>query len=236
MIKSMDNDKEYFKVPALAKKELLNRESPSKSDNLLNKNQRKSKTTKSGDEEAGLGALTQRLVSSFIEDSEYNGSDISKSNDSSQTKKKNSKGKTGKGIDMSNAKNLERRIRQELEEYEILDQQDEIPYTSEEDEILRELVASQHELLSIQNQNRESMQRLMKRAKKHIELESERAKLNEANSDVIGAYYRLIQAKQRKRNPTKKEKDAAWRALKIQESIFKKCDDLYLSNLARNGG
>lgn len=230
MIKAMDNDKDYFKVPALGKKD-----SPTKTDSPSTKNQRRSKS-RTGDEEASLGALTQRLVSSLIEESDDHGTDNSKSgSDGSQSvKKKNSKSKGGKNIDINHAKNLEARIRQGLEEYDILNHQDEIPYTSEEDEIFRELITSQHELLTVQRQNKDSMQRLLKKAKKHLELESEREKLREANADVISAYHRLIQAKQRKRNPTKKEKNAAWRALKVQAAIFKKCDDLYLSSLNRN--
>lgn len=230
MIKAMDDDKDYFKVPALGKKD-----SPTKTDNTNARGQRRSKS-RAGDEEASLGALTQRLVSSLIEESDEHGTDNSKSgSDASQSvKKKNSKSKGGKSIDMNNAKNLEERIRQGLEEYDILNHQDDIPYTSEEDEIFRELITSQHELLTIQRQNKDSMQRLLKKAKKHLELESEREKLREASADVISAYHRLIQAKQRKRNPSKREKDAAWRALKVQEAIFKKCDDLYLSSLARH--
>lgn len=230
MIKAIENDKDYFKVPALGKKD-----SPAKTDNPNAKSQRRSKS-RAGDEEAGLGALTQRLVSSLIEESDDHGTDNSKSgSDGSQSmKKKNSKSKAGKGIDINNAKNLEERIRQGLEEYDILNLQDDIPYTSEEDEIFRELITSQHELLAIQRQTKESMQRLLKKAKKHLELESEREKLREANADVISAYQRLIQAKQRKRNPSKREKDAAWKALKVQAAIFKKCDDLYLSSLTRH--
>lgn len=238
MVKAIENDKDYFKVPALGKKESTTKEStPAKSDtsNSSSKNQRKSKS-RAAEEETGLGALTQRLVSSFMEESDEIGNDVSKSgSEITQTKekKKNSKTRNNKSIDINNAKNLERRIRQELEEYDILDQQDDIPYTSEDDEVLRELVASQHELLVVQRQNKDSMQRLLKRAKKHLELENEREKLREANADVIAAYQRLIQAKQRKRNPSKREKDAAWKALKVQDAIYKKCDELYLSSLNR---
>lgn len=235
MIKNMDNDKDYFKIPALGKKESL-KDTPTKTDNLPSKNQRKSKS-RNNDEDTSLGALTQRLVSSLIEETDDMSNDTTKSGSEApqSAKKKNSKSKGGKNIDINNAKNLEKRIRQELEEYDILTRQDDIPYTSEEDEILRELVASQHELLAIQRQNKESMQRLLEKAKVHLELENEREKLREANADVITAYHRLIQAKQRKRNPTKKEKDSAWKALKVQEAIYEKCDKLYLSGLKRDG-
>lgn len=236
MIKSFENDKDYFKVPSLGKKESSTKESPTKTDNGSSKNLRKSKN-KTGDEESSLGALTQRVVSSFIEETDDTSTDTTKStNDGTQSsKKKNSRNKSGKSIDIDAAKNLEKRIRQELEGYNILNQQDDIPFTSEEDEILRELVASQYELLSIQNQNKDLMQRLLKKAKRHLELENEREKLRLANAEVIAAYHRLIQAKQRKRNPTKKEKDVAWKALKVQEAIFKRCDELYLSGLSRGG-
>lgn len=233
MIEAIDSDKDYFKIPALGRKESGAKDTPTKSDNSTSKNQRKSKA-RTNDEEASLGALTQRLVSSFIAESDDIGSDTSKSDAAQQSKKKISKSKGNKGIDINNAKNLEKRIRKELEEYDILDQKDEIPYTSEDDEILRELVASQHELLAIQNQNKESMQRLLRKAKRHIEIEDERKKLREANTDVISAYHRLIVARQRKRNPTKKEKDTAWKALKTHEALFKRCDELYLSSLNKD--
>jgi len=233
MIKSMEYDKDYFKVPALGKKDSSNKESPTKLDSANTKNQKRPRSS-GGEETTGLGALTQRLVSSLIEDSDDNISPNNKPGNTAQSaKKKNSKPKNGKGIDMNNAKNLEKRIRQELEEYEILDKQDDIPYTSEEDEVLRDLIICQHELLSIQQQNKDSIQRLLKKAKRHVELEREREKLQEANADVIAAYQRLIQAKQRKRNPTKREKDAAWKALKVHEAIFRKCDELYLSCTGR---
>lgn len=236
MIEAADNnnDKEYFRMPALGRKDPTPKDTPTKIES--GKSQKKNKP-RNGEEISGLGALTQRLVSSLIEEAEDPAEVIGTKKNSDAdppTKKKNSKSKGGKSLDMNNAKNLERRIRQELEEYDILDQQDDIPYSSEEDEILRELIASQHELFTTQCESKELMQRLLKRAKKHVELQNERVNLEEANTDVIAAYYRLIQAKQRKRNPTKKEKDAAWRSLKVHEAIFKKCDDLYLNNLSRN--
>lgn len=234
MLKAMDNDKEYFKVPVVAKKETSVPDSPTSNNHSSNnKTQRRSKSKP--EEEASLGALTQRLVSSFIEEVEDNGTDISKSSsDTSSPAVKKRKTKSSKSIDEGNAKNLEKTIRQQLEEYSILSQQDDIPYMSEEDEVLRELLAYQHELLSIQTQNRHSMQILLKKSRRHSELEKERMKLNEANADVIAAYQRLIQAKQRKRNPTKKEKDAAWKALKTHEAIFKTCDELYMTGMDRD--
>lgn len=216
-IKAMDSNKDYFKIPALGKKD----SAPAKSKSG------KSKSKVGDDETAGLGALTQRLVSSFMEEVDDVGTDVYQA----KGKMKTTKVKSSKIIDINNAKNLERRIRQELEECDILNCHDDIPYTSEDDEVLRELVASQHELLSIQRQNKDSMQRLLKRAKRHLELDNEREKLREANADVIAAYHRLIQAKQRKRKPSKKEKDAAWKALEVQGSIFKRCDELYRSSI-----
>lgn len=231
MISAMDNDKEYFRIPAFCKRDSPIKDSPSKNEGTGNKNQRKSKAK--SEEEPSLGALTQRLVSGFIEETDDIGTDISKSSSdvlSPAAKRR----KKGKSIDVNNAKNLEKRIRQQLEEYSILGQQDDIPFTSEEDEVLRELLGHQHELLTIQTQNRILMQQLLKKARRHRELEGEREKLKEANADVIAAYHRLIQAKQRKRNPTKKEKDSAWKALKVHAAVYSRCDELYMNGLDRN--
>lgn len=161
MIEAIDNDKECYKIPALGKKETSCKDS------------KKSKT-KANEEDASLGALTQRLVSSLIESSDEILTDV----DASQPSKR--KGK--KQIDMKCAKDIESKIRQELEGHAILDQQDEIPYTSEDDEVLRELVACQHELLAIQRRSKCYMLKVLDRAKKHIELEAEREKMQDVSS------------------------------------------------------
>lgn len=221
MIEAIDNDKDYFKVPALGKNSPNNKSPP------------KASTSKeAGQSEASLGALTQRLVSCLIEETSKNESNNKEADDNG--KKKNSKAGKSKKVDINSAKSLEKRVRQELEDHQILAHNDDISYNSEDDEVLRKLKSAQHELSQIQLWNKESMRQLAKRAKKHIELEAEREKLKDANSEVIGAYIKLIQAKQRKRNPTKKEKDSAWKALKVQDVIYSKCEQLYLSNLSRH--
>uniref|UniRef100_A0A6G1SCJ2 Transcriptional adapter 3 n=1 Tax=Aceria tosichella TaxID=561515 RepID=A0A6G1SCJ2_9ACAR len=238
MIKSMENDDEYYKIPDTLKKETPVSSTKDESSNNVggtsNKNQKKSK--QKAEDGTLLGALTQRLVSSLIVEADDNITDASRSSSdtTSSPPVKKRRSRSNKGIDPTTAKNFEKKVRQELEVQSILSQNDDIPYTSEEDENLRELLVYQHELLSIQTQNKLSMQILLKKAKRHTELEKERERLRETNADVIAAYKRLIQAKQRKRNPTKKEEEAAWKALKIHDVIFKKCDELYLTGLDRN--
>jgi len=216
MIKDIEEDEDYYKFPSgVTKQQTVDSTSNSKDPKTPRK---KSKG------QGSLGTLTQRLVSSFIEESEddtkFSGDDPSPS-----------PARRSKTVsDVGNANNLEKNIRQQLEEYSILTKQDDIPYASEENESSRQLRAYQHELLTIQTQNRHYMQLLLRRAKKHIDLEKEREKLREASADVINVYQRLIQAKQKKKSPTKKEKDAAWKAVKVHEAIFKKCDELYLTN------
>lgn len=222
MIQALENDQEYYKVPT---RQQDNDTSNNNSNSNTSNNTKEKAPQRRKAKDNTLGALTQRVVSSFIEESEEDAA-LVVNDDSAPTPTKRSKS-VG---DVGNAKNLERKIRQQLEEYSILTQQDDIPFTSEEDEHSRQLRAYQHELLTIQAQNKHYMQILLKRAKKHMELEKEREKLRMASADVIAVYQRLIQAKQKKRSPTKKEKDAAWKALKTHEAIFKKCDDLYLSN------
>ena len=237
MIDEMDSkdSREYYKLPnVVTTKDAAVKDSTTKNDTAGGKSHRDSKNKNS--EEGSWGALTLRLVSSFFDDSDDINADLTKSPSCpSSPPRKKKKTKNNKSEEVNEAKNLEKKIRQQLEEYSILSHQDNIPYTSEDDEDLRLLVGYQNELRAIREQNKYLMEKLLTRAKKHFELDKERQKLRDANADVIAAYHRLIQAKQRKRNPTKKEKDAAWKALKVYEPLFKNCDDLYMNSLEYSG-
>lgn len=45
-----------------------------------------------------------------------------------------------------------------------------------------------------------------------------------ADNEVMEAFRRIMAARQKKRTPTKKEKDQAWKALKERERILKQLD------------
>lgn len=233
MIKALENDRanDLYKQTPSSKQQSSNSNATAYPNNF-NSNSNASNSSKSNNPrkklkgDGSLGPLTQRAVSIVMEDWDDDTKLSAGGDDPNPTPNKRSKA-VG---DVGNAKSLEKNIRQTLEDYSILSQQDDIPYAHEEDEQTRQLRAYQHELHSIQTHTQYYMQILLKRAKKHIELEKEREKLREASADVIAVYQKLIQAKQRKKSPTKKEKDAAVKALKVHEAIFKKCDELYLSN------
>lgn len=45
-----------------------------------------------------------------------------------------------------------------------------------------------------------------------------------ADNEVMDAFRKIMAARQKKRTPTKKEKDQAWKSLKERESILKLLD------------
>ncbi|KAG9511201.1 Transcriptional adapter 3-B, partial [Fragariocoptes setiger] len=137
-----------------------------------------------------------------------------------------------KNLDLGSVKQLEKNIRRELERHQILNKSDEVlsieddDDDDDEDEIVRELKSCQSELSVIQAFNEATLGRMMSQAKKRAELEEARRSLDAINIEVIECYQKLLQAKQKKRNPTKRERDIAKRAVREQEVIFKRCDEL----------
>lgn len=51
-----------------------------------------------------------------------------------------------------------------------------------------------------------------------------RQRVRVSDNEVMEAFRRIMTARQKKRTPTKKEKDQAWKALKERESILKLLD------------
>lgn len=182
------------------------------------------------DEKACLGALTQRLVSCLIEENMNSFDEMeAELGLGANMTGNNKKSHKFRNLHLGNVKLLEKRIRTTLEEHHILTKQDDISFGSEDDDVLRELRCCQNELSLIQTYNKEAMVSLIARAKRRAELDEMREKLKIANADVIDSYQKLILAKQKKRNPTKKEKDAAWKAIEEQEAIFRRCEDLSIN-------
>lgn len=51
-----------------------------------------------------------------------------------------------------------------------------------------------------------------------------RQRVRVSDNEVMEGFRRIMAARQKKRTPTKKEKDQAWKALKERESILKLLD------------
>lgn len=66
--------------------------------------------------------------------------------------------------------------------------------------------------------------RLHRLAKEEMRKQELRQRVRVADNEVMEGFRRIMAARQKKRTPTKKEKDQAWKALKERESILKLLD------------
>ena len=53
-----------------------------------------------------------------------------------------------------------------------------------------------------------------------------RTRLAEADKEVRDAYQKIAQARSKKKSPSKKEKDVAWKALKDREAILRQLESV----------
>lgn len=61
-------------------------------------------------------------------------------------------------------------------------------------------------------------------AKEEVSRQELRQRVRMADNEVMDAFRKIMAARQKKRTPTKKEKDQAWKTLKERESILKLLD------------
>ncbi|KAK3103718.1 hypothetical protein FSP39_021299 [Pinctada imbricata] len=125
-----------------------------------------------------------------------------------------------KELNIGNPAHLEKRIRRELEEQGILESEDKVE-DNPDDEVLTELRQKQQELRALSQHNVSVIKTLMGKAKEEIKKQDLKKKLATADAEVLEAYRKIQVARQKKKTPTKKERDAAWKALKERESIVK---------------
>lgn len=134
-----------------------------------------------------------------------------------------------KALVLGNTAQLEKRIKKELEDNGLLElvvDDGSADAAADDDEILKELIKTQNELKMISAQNQSQLKLLMGHAKADMAKQEINKKLEVADEEVIESYKRLTTAKQKKRNPTKKEKDVAIRALKERDALIQQLDSL----------
>jgi len=182
-------------------------------------------------DKCSFGILTQKLVSCLIEENFSSTSGDSIDLDF-EVNGKNGNGSNHlfKSINFGNTNQLEKRIRKELEDQGILDPDiitfhDSLPL--EDDEILKELIKCQNELKAISSKTRSQLKFLINESKKDLNRQAWMEKLKSADLEVMDAYRKILCAKQKKRPPSKKEKDMAIKALKDREVITKQIDALH---------
>ncbi|RWS30231.1 transcriptional adapter 3-like protein [Leptotrombidium deliense] len=191
----------------------------------------KNKDIKVDTDKCTFGALTQRLVSCLIEEnlmsSQSLGSEGDFDLDLAGKNGNGDKSQLFKNVNFGNTAQLEKRIKKELEEHGLLDSDDFITndiQLNNEDEVLEELTRCQNELKAVQAENQGQLKRLLSITKREISMQELNKKLENADNEVIEAYRRILNAKQKKRLPTKKEKDLATKALKERLSILKQME------------
>lgn len=247
LIKGHSDMTEYYKVPKLgqhytqrwAKEDLENERLRGAGDanagmdgkggdeaaNMLKK-------AETNNEESPFGELTQRLVAGLMEENAINPADVEESTkkgsggESSDTENVAAKGQLIKSLNITNAENLEARVRKELEEQGILDPNEEMKDGVENDEILEELVRCQNELKAVSTHNLSQLKRLLKAAKEEMARQEVRNKLQQADNEVMEAYRKISQARSKKKPPTKKEREQAWKALKERDIILKQLESI----------
>lgn len=187
-------------------------------------------------DKTSFGALTQRLVSCLIEENLLNGGPVDCKTTSNEML--DSKGTNGspnhkvfKSLNLGNTAQLERRIRKELEEHGIISLDDILSgtdsnNTGDEDEILDELKRCQLELKALTSKNQSQLKRLLGLAKKEMTRQEVKQKLQMVDAEVVEAYRRICSAKQKKRSPSKKERESARKALKERDQLVRQLQTL----------
>ncbi|XP_069499355.1 transcriptional adapter 3 [Ambystoma mexicanum] len=175
-----------------------------------------------------FGPLTQRLLQALVEENiiapvedssipdiaaKESGPDCASTSPRSQNKP----------FSVPHTKSLEGRIKEELISQGLLESEDR-PAEDSEDEVLAELRKRQAELKALSAHNRAKKQELLRLAKDEMNKQELRQRVRMADNEVMDAFRKIMAARQKKRTPTKKEKEQAWKTLKERESILKLLD------------
>ncbi|XP_073771638.1 transcriptional adapter 3 isoform X1 [Danio rerio] len=252
LLKAPDDEAEYYKIPTLGKhysqrwaqEDLLEeqREGARANDKkksmmgplseldakdvdaLLKKSESQHESPEDG---CPFGPLTQRLLQALVEENIISPMedspipDIPGKDDGAGTSPRSQ----GKAFSVPHTRSLEARIREELVSQGLLDSDERQGVGGEsEDEVLAELQKRQAELKALTAHNRSRKLELLKLAREEMRKQELRQRVRVADNEVMEAFRRIMAARQKKRTPTKKEKDQAWKALKERESILKLLD------------
>ncbi|XP_017280641.1 transcriptional adapter 3 isoform X2 [Kryptolebias marmoratus] len=195
-------------------------------DSLLKKSESQHESPEDG---CPFGPLTQRLLQALVEENIISPMEDSPipdipgkdANDGAGTSPRSQ----GKAFSVPHTRSLEARIKEELIAQGLLDSEERPGQGGDsEDEVLAELQKRQAELKALSAHNRSRKQELLRLAKEEMRKQELRQRVRVADNEVMEGFRRIMAARQKKRTPTKKEKDQAWKALKERESILKLLD------------
>jgi len=172
-----------------------------------------------------FGELTQRLVQGLMEENlmaQVDDVEVMRVKDD-ETGTRNS---FIQSLKVATGDSLERRLRKELEEQGILEPGDEEGEGGGQDEILAELARCQGELRAVSQHNLQQLKRLAKAAREEMARQEVRNRLAEADKEVCEAYKKIAASRSKKKSPSKKEKEVAWKAIKDREAILKQLESI----------
>ncbi|XP_063614837.1 transcriptional adapter 3-B-like isoform X1 [Penaeus indicus] len=176
------------------------------------------------DDVAPFGPLTQRLIAGLVEENVLV-SDI-------ENKAVDGLGISRPGmirsLGLASASSLEKRIKKELQEQGVLEA--EYGNEDDDDEILSELRRCQAELRAVSAHNAQQLSRLLTLARESLVRHDLKKKLRDADQKVLEAYRTIAAARQKKKTPSKKDKDIAWKAIKDREAIVRQLDSASNNN------
>ncbi|KAM8868693.1 transcriptional adapter 3 isoform 3-T3 [Synchiropus picturatus] len=195
-------------------------------DSLLKKSESQHESPEDG---CPFGPLTQRLLQALVEENIISPMEDSPIPDISGKDATDGAGTSprsqAKSFSVPHTRSLEARIKDELVTQGLLDSEERPgPGGDSEDEILIELQKRQAELKALSAHNRARKQELLRLAKEEMRKQELRQRVRVSDNEVMEGFRRIMAARQKKRTPTKKEKDQAWKALKERESILKLLD------------
>ncbi|XP_029773753.1 transcriptional adapter 3 [Suricata suricatta] len=167
----------------------------------------------------GLKTLTENIISPMEDSPIPDMSGKESGADGASTSPRNQ----NKPFSVPHTKSLESRIKEELIAQGLLESEDR-PAEDSEDEVLAELRKRQAELKALSAHNRTKKHDLLRLAKEEVSRQELRQRVRMADNEVMDAFRKIMAARQKKRTPTKKEKDQAWKTLKERESILKLLD------------
>merc|ERR1712080_469561 len=94
------------------------------------------------------------------------------------------------------------------------------------DEIQQELARCQQELKAVSQHNLAQLKRLVKAAREEMARQEVRDRLAQADREVCEAYKKIAASRSKKKSPSKKEKEVAWKAIKDREAILKQLEGI----------
>lgn len=164
------------------------------------------------------GPLTQRLVSALMEENllpDCNSTSNENSNSSSDVAHNNSRSAVSL---LKNGISIERRLRKELIEQGILDE-DDMPKGQQDDEILSEINRVRTEIAVIAEYNSNEIRKLQSMAQDEMKRIEVKRKLDRVDQEIIECYKKITAAKLKRRPLTKQERDEAYRLAEEQKRL-----------------